>query len=187
MDLNKISTAATAIDKPEGIKVADIVIKLGLTPDQYLNREVSKALSILGWKKGDKKLKDISGRYYLWFSPEIKTINVNHSDYLIMKEERSQFLKEKRELHAKLDKATIELSQMKARMYEDMEKIRERASIEQEGTLKPQKEEMKEEVRLAEYDKIDAFFKEYKDTEDTKEDWESDFERRIKNRFIMAE
>jgi len=84
MDLNKISTAATAIDKPEGIKVADIVIKLGLTPDQYLNREVSKALSILGWKKGDKKLKDISGRYYLWFSPEIKTINVNHSDYLIM-------------------------------------------------------------------------------------------------------
>ena len=104
-----------------------------------------------------------------------------------MKEERSQFLKEKRELQAKLDKATIELSQMKARMYEDMEKIRERASIEQEGTLKPQKEEMKEEVRLAEYDKIDAFFKEYKDTEDTKEDWESDFERRIKNRFIMAE
>ena len=187
MNTNSVEIAAKSINKLEGIKVSDIVIKLGMIPNKNNNREISKVLLSLGWTKGEKKVSNNEGRSYLWFSPVNQFTNIDTFELNKLKEETTQFLREKQELQTKLDKATMELRNLKGKLQDDLENMKKQASMELEGTLKTQKEETKERVREADYDKIDAFFNNYKDTEDTKKDWELDFERKIANSFTLAQ
>jgi len=128
MDTQKIALAANSINKPEGIKISDIVNKLGLVSDKNTNREASIALVSLGWKRSDKKVSDEEGRGYLWFSPVITTVPVQSDELETLKQERAQFLRERNELQRQLEKTKIELQQYKSRVDEDLQRMREEAS-----------------------------------------------------------